>query len=97
MKLENMEREGSVCAPMVLWSGVGCWAYLEDLPAVSAPVITETPDAVLMAVEDADLAIDGARSAPVTVSIEGYGLNNVLVAMLNYVKDVALLAWGGIS
>jgi hypothetical protein len=45
--------------------------YLEDLTAMRTPVIAQAPDAILVAIEYTDLAIDGARCAPIAVGVEG--------------------------
>lgn len=54
---------------------------LEDLARVGAPRVAQAPGTILVAVEDADLAVDGARGAAVAVAVEGDGLDEVLVAM----------------
>lgn len=46
------------------------------------PRITQSPSALLVSVEDADLAIYGASRAAVTVSVECDSLNEIFVAML---------------
>lgn len=47
------------------------------------PGITQSPGAVFEAVEDANLAVDGACGAPVAVAVEGDSLDQILVAMLH--------------
>ena len=42
---------------------------------MSTPGIAQAPDAVLVAVEDADLAVDRTRRAAVAVAIEGNSLH----------------------
>ncbi|KAM6533752.1 hypothetical protein FALCPG4_006708 [Fusarium falciforme] len=46
------------------------------------PGIAKAPCAILVAVEDADLAIDGAGGAAVAVCVEGDCLDEVFVAVL---------------
>lgn len=48
------------------------------------PGITESPDAVFEAIEDAYLAIDGACCTSVAVAVERDGLDQILVAVLHY-------------
>lgn len=55
-----------------------------------APVVTQAPDAILVAVEDADLAVDGAGRAAVAVRVECDGLHNVMVAVGDEVEGGAL-------
>ena len=57
-------------------------AHLEDLAAVRGPRVAEAPGAVLVAVEDADPAVDGARREAVAVGVERDGLDQVPVAVL---------------
>ena len=57
-------------------------SYLEDFAPVGAPCVAEAPCSVTMAVEDADLAVYGASRAAVAISVEGYGLDEILVAVL---------------
>ena len=54
---------------------------------MSTPVIAQSPAAVLVSVEDADLAVDGARRAAVAMAIEGNCLDKVLVAVLEDVFE----------
>lgn len=67
---------------------LGDGTYLEDLTAMRAPVIAQSPDAILVAIEYTDLAIDGARCAPVAVGVEGDSQNQVLVAVLEIEVEV---------
>ena len=46
------------------------------------PGIAKAPCAILVAIEDADLAIDGAGGAAVAVCVEGDCLDEVFVAVL---------------
>lgn len=59
------------------------------------PSIAQAPGAVLVAVEDADLAIDGTGGAAVAVGVEGYGLDEVLVAVLEVQVEGGFLFVGG--
>lgn len=68
--------------------------YLEDLTAVGVPSVAEAPCAVAMAVEDADLAVDGAGCAAVAVGVECDGLDEVLVAVLEIEVEGGLLFAG---
>ena len=65
--------------------------YLDNLAAVCTPVVTMAPDAILVPVEDTDLAVDGARRAPVAVAVEGDGLHQVLVPVPDQVEVGALV------
>ena len=56
-----------------------------------SPIVAVAPDAVFVAVEDADLAVDRSRRAPVTVGVEGDGLHQVLVPVADEVKVGALI------
>jgi hypothetical protein len=58
-------------------------AYLEDLARMGAPRVAQSPCAVLVAVEDADLAVDGPCRAAVAVAVESDGLYEILVAVLD--------------
>ena len=54
------------------------------------PGVAEAPGAVPVAVEDADLAVDGAGRAAVAVGVEGHCLDEVLVAVLQVEAKVGL-------
>ena len=58
------------------------------------PGIAEPPCSILVPVEDADLPIDGAGCAAVTICIEGHSLNEILVAMLEVEVKGGLLFAG---
>ena len=68
--------------------------YLENLTAVGIPGVAEAPCAVAMAVEYADLAVDGAGCAAVAVRVECDGLYEVLVAVLEIKVEGGLLVAG---
>lgn len=56
-------------------------SHLEYFAAMGSPRVAEAPDAVLVAVEDPDLAVDGAGCAAVSVAVKSNGLDEVLVAV----------------
>lgn len=58
-------------------------AHLEYFPSMSGPGITQPPDAVLVAIEYPDLAINGPRRTPVTVGVECHCLDQIVMAMLH--------------
>lgn len=58
-------------------------AHLEYLPSMSGPGITQPPDAVLVAIEYPDLAINGPRRTAVTVGVECHCLDQIVMAMLH--------------
>lgn len=79
---------------LALWCGnwvAGTGAYLENLASVCSPVVAVPPDAVLVAVEDADLSVDRSCRAPVAIGVEGDGLNQVLVPVADEVEVGALI------
>lgn len=49
---------------------------------MGCPGVAKAPSSVLVTVEDANLAVDGPRGAAVAVSVEGDGLHEILVAVL---------------
>lgn len=49
---------------------------------MSPPSIAQAPNTVLVAIEDSDLAVDGAGRTAIAVAIEGNGLHQILVAVL---------------
>lgn len=61
---------------------------------MGGPCVAEAPGAVLVAVEDADFAIDGAGCAAVAVGVEGDGLHEVLVAVLEVEVEALLVVHG---
>lgn len=62
------------------------------------PGVTEPPNTVFEAVEDAYLAIDRAGCTPVAIAIECNSLDQVLVAMLHYkLKLGPLLHYGRLT
>lgn len=65
---------------------------------MGCPSITQPPDAILVAVENPDLAIDGASRTPVSVAVEGHGLDQILMPMLHDELEFSpLLQHRGIS
>lgn len=62
---------------------------------MGSPRVAQAPGAVLVAVKDPNLAIDGASGAAVAVGIEGDGLDQVLVAVLEVEVKGGLLFVGG--
>lgn len=58
-------------------------AHLEYLPSMSGPGVTQPPDAVLVAIEYPDLAINGPRRTAVTVGVECHCLDQIVMAMLH--------------
>jgi hypothetical protein len=65
--------------------------HLEDLAAMGAPIVAQAPDAILVAVEDPDLAIDGAGRAAVAIGIECDSLDEVPMAVGEVQIEVCLL------
>lgn len=62
---------------------------------MGGPRVAYPPHAILVAVEDANLAIDGAGGTAVAVGVEGDGLDEVAVAVLQVeVEGVAVLGRG---
>lgn len=55
------------------------------------PIVTKSPDTILVTVEHPDLAIYGARRTPVAVRIECDSLYEVLVAMRQIQVKACLL------
>lgn len=58
-------------------------AHLEYLSSMGGPCITQPPDAVFVAVEYPDLAINRPRRTPVTVCVECHCLDQVVMAMFH--------------
>lgn len=58
-------------------------AHLENFPSMSSPSITQPPNAVFVAVEYPDLAINRPRRTPVTVGVECHCLDQIMMAMLH--------------
>ena len=62
---------------------------------MGAPGVAQAPCAVLVPIEYADLAVDGAGGAAVAVGVEGDGLDEVLVAVLEVEIEGGLVVGGG--
>lgn len=73
-------------------------AHLEYLPSMSGPCITQPPDAVFVAIEHPDLAINGPRRTAITVGVECHCLDQIVMAMLhNKLKLSPFLRCRGLS
>lgn len=60
---------------------IGSDAHLKDFSSMGCPGVTYPPCAVLVAVKHPDLAIDRSCSTSIAITIEGDGLNQILMAM----------------
>lgn len=70
--------------------------HLKHFAAVGCPGVAEAPRAVLVPVENADLAIYRSSGAAVAVRVEGDCLDEVLVAMLQREVEGLLLVDRGL-
>lgn len=57
--------------------------HLEYFPSMSSPSITQPPNAVFVAVEYPDLAVNRPSRTPVTVGVECHCLDQIVMAMLH--------------
>jgi hypothetical protein len=61
---------------------------------MSTPVVAQAPCSIFVAVENPDLAINGAGRATVAVRVEGTSLDEVAMAMRNQVEGRVVVCRG---
>lgn len=64
---------------------------------MGGPVVAKAPYAVLVSVEDANLAVHRAGRAAISVGVECDSLDNVMIAMGDQMEGRVLLWWRGRS
>lgn len=61
---------------------------------MGGPIVTDTPDSILMAIEDANLSIHSSSGTAITVSIKGDCLDEISVTVRQVQVKAGLVICG---